>query len=109
MRRTGTAEDKLRYCHSARAVAKEIRTAKRQAYREFMNSIEEDTNHDIIGKVSRIAKARQKRGVRHTTPTSLALKYEDFTKSVATKFPPSTPIEGETFDVPSSFKKNIIE
>lgn len=95
---TDDTDDWLRYLIFDRDFKREIKRVKRKTYIAFLESLEDDLDHDSPGQISRMCKARRKRAVRTTLENAGELKLEEFTEHVATKFPPSPVIIGERFE-----------
>jgi len=93
-----STEDWLEYLLYNRELKKEIKRVKHAAYSAFVESLEDDLDHNTPGLVSRMCKARRKRAIRTTMESAGELKLEEFTDHVATKFPKSPEIIGEKFD-----------
>lgn len=96
---TRQSADYDRYITAHRALQRKIKQAKRKSFRELIASLEDDFDHDLPGRISRIRKNRQKRAVRSSSFSEGGLNLESFTEYVANKFEPSPRINGEKFTV----------
>jgi len=97
--RTRAAEDYNRYKVLHMSLQRRVRRAKRKAFRELLDSIEDDWDHDTPARVSRMNKSRQRRTIRSSSYSEGGLDLESFTQYVANKFEASPIITGEHFDV----------